>query len=98
MFQFRDTGSEGQVAGFPSFEGGFMLSPRFAVWIIPLNMVLDAGVVSAQDYPHKPIRIVTSAPGGGSDFMARQIAQGLTANLGQQVIVENRSSGVIQGE
>ena len=44
----------------------------------------------------KPIRIVTGASGGSSDFTARLIAQGLTENLRQQVIVDNR--GNIDGE
>src|SRR5262245_10186838 len=47
---------------------------------------------SAQDYPNKPIRIVTSAAGGGADFTARTIAQGISAPLGQSVVVENRIS------
>src|SRR3954469_15986113 len=42
-------------------------------------------------YPNKPIRIVVPfAPGGGSDFIARFIAQRLTDGLGSQVIVENK--------
>src|SRR5437868_7211704 len=46
---------------------------------------------SAQDYPTKPVRIIVPfAPGGGSDFIARFIAQRLTGGLGQQVIVENK--------
>ncbi len=49
-------------------------------------------------YPSKPIRIVTSDAGGGNDFVARLIAQGLTASLGQQGVVDNRPAGVIPGE
>jgi tripartite-type tricarboxylate transporter receptor subunit TctC len=49
------------------------------------------GAVFAQDYPNRPIRIVTSEPGGGSDFTTRVVAQGLTSSLGQQVIVDNRA-------
>jgi hypothetical protein len=43
---------------------------------------------------------VTSEPGGGNDFAARVIAQGLTAPLGQPVVVDNRggASGAIAGE
>ena len=54
-------------------------------------MVLGASAAFGQDYPTKPIRILTGAPGAGSDFAARQIAQGLTTSLGQQVIVDNRA-------
>jgi tripartite-type tricarboxylate transporter receptor subunit TctC len=57
-----------------------------------------AGTTYAQKFPTKPIRIVTSGVGGGTDFVARLIAQGLTDNLNQQVIVDNRASGVIPGE
>src|SRR5262245_35816278 len=57
-----------------------------------------SAVVNGQDYPNKPVRIVTSSPGSGTDFVARQIALGIAGPLGQQVIVDNRPSGVIPGE
>jgi tripartite-type tricarboxylate transporter receptor subunit TctC len=49
-----------------------------------------ASTGSGQTYPAKPVRIVTAAAGGGSDFATRLIATPLGAALGQQVIVDNR--------
>jgi tripartite-type tricarboxylate transporter receptor subunit TctC len=53
-------------------------------------LLATAGSALAQNYPNRPVRFVTAAVGGGIDFSARMIAHGLTASLGQQVIVENR--------
>ena len=48
--------------------------------------------VAAQAYPERVIRIVNPFPPGGSvDVTARILAQKLSENLGQQVIVENRA-------
>ena len=55
-------------------------------------LVVSAGLATAQEYPSKPIRIVTSNVGGNSDFVARQIAQGISGPLGQPVVVDNRTS------
>jgi len=54
--------------------------------------------VNAQEFPSKPIRIIASQAGSSGDFVARTVADGLTKNLGQQVIVDNRGGGVIAGE
>ena len=45
----------------------------------------------AQDFPNKPIRIITDGAGTGNDLMARLVAQGIAGPLGQPVIVDNRS-------
>jgi tripartite-type tricarboxylate transporter receptor subunit TctC len=66
----------------------------FATYLI----VMASGSAIGQDYPSKVVRIFTSQPGGGSDFTARFIAQGISGSLGQPVIVENRGSSVIAAE
>lgn len=48
--------------------------------------------VLAQDYPARSVRMVLPFPaGGGSDLVARIIAQKFSQQLGQQVIVDNRA-------
>ena len=49
----------------------------------------------AQPYPNKSLRIITGTAGGGTDLASRLIAEGLTASLGQQVIIDNRGGGGI---
>ena len=57
-------------------------------------MLVIAGTVCAQNYPNKPIRIVTGEPGGDSDFGARLVAQGIAGSLAQPVVVDNRPSSL----
>ncbi len=54
--------------------------------------LLAAGGAAGQGFPAKPVRIVTADAGGGNDFVARLVQPGLTAGLGQPVVIENRTS------
>jgi tripartite-type tricarboxylate transporter receptor subunit TctC len=66
---------------------------RFAAVIVAAAVVLPAAPLSAQDaYPSKVVRIVTPESGGNADIVARFISIGLSATLGQQVIVDNRGA------
>lgn len=56
----------------------------FAAQTVPLH---------AQEYPTRPVRIITpAAPGGTTDFIARILASHLSKIWGQQAIVDNRAS------
>ena len=57
--------------------------------------------LAQQDYPNKPIRLITpAAQGGTTDLLARIFGQKLGESWGQQVVVDNRASaaGVIAGQ
>src|SRR5689334_3031434 len=64
-----------------------------------LLSLADCGSVWADDYPTRPVRVVVPyAAGGGTDAMARFVARGFEARLGQAFIVENRpGSGTATG-
>jgi tripartite-type tricarboxylate transporter receptor subunit TctC len=55
-----------------------------------LLLALCATSVHAQPYPSRPIRSIMTVA-GGADVVARLVAQGLTASLGQPVVVETQS-------
>lgn len=49
------------------------------------------GSAQAQDYPNKPIRLVAPfAAGASTDFLARTVAQSMSKELGQPVVVDNK--------
>ena len=54
-----------------------MFATRLLVHIAVIGVTLAIGTACGQEYPSKPIRIITAGAGGGSDFDARQIAQGI---------------------
>lgn len=66
-----------------------MINLTFAMFLLAY-----LGNASAADYPNKSLRLVTgSAPAGGSDFVARTLADKMQERFGQPVIVENRAGG-----
>jgi tripartite-type tricarboxylate transporter receptor subunit TctC len=58
-------------------------------WFIALMLAVPPAF--AQTYPSKPIRIIVPfSPGGGTDIIARQVAEKMSASVGQPVVTENR--------
>ena len=56
------------------------------------TMLLLSAPASTQGYPERPIKLVVPFPAGGpSDFFSRILGHGLAAELGQQVVLENRA-------
>ena len=78
-----------------------MPSRCWVSWVLAaMSGIACAGAAFGQNYPGKPIRIITAEAGGGNDFAARLLAQQLTRALGQPAIVENRggAGGAIAAE
>ncbi|WP_230626280.1 Bug family tripartite tricarboxylate transporter substrate binding protein [Cupriavidus necator] len=69
--------------------------------VLALAIAACAFGVRAESFPSKPVRMIVAFPaGGGTDIVARLIAERLTNLWGQQVIVDNRggAGGVIGTE
>jgi len=77
------------------------MTKHCACAIAAIAAVLGFANAAAQGYPAKPVRVIVPSGAGGSvDTLARLVAQKMSASLGQQVVVENRSGsgGVIGTE
>ncbi len=68
-----------------------MFTPMMLSRILLAATLAFALAAHAQDYPTKPIKIIVPfTPGGGTDRIARIVAERLQKKWGQSVIVENR--------
>jgi len=62
--------------------------------LVPLLCATPAQAAAGDDYPSRPVRLlVPNPPGGGSDAVARILAQKLGERLNQQFVVDNRAGG-----
>jgi tripartite-type tricarboxylate transporter receptor subunit TctC len=60
--------------------------------LLYVAMLLWSAPASPQGYPVRSIRLVVPFPSGGpSDFLSRVLGQGMSAALGQQIVLENRT-------
>ena len=67
--------------------------PRAALLVLACLIALASEAFAQSDYPTRPVRIVVnSAPGGGTDILARVVAAHLSKG-GQNFFVENRGGG-----
>src|SRR6266496_2152599 len=75
-------------------EASMLFIARRALAVVLLAITTTAAstaVAWAQGYPDRPLRLVVGFPPGGSgDFLARIIAEELTREIGQPVVVDNR--------
>ena len=67
------------------------------LFLLNILLFLPGGICNAQTtagYPSRPIRVlVPYPPGGGTDIIARTVTTKLAANLGQQMVIDNRGGG-----
>lgn len=67
--------------------------------VLALATLTTPFALAQQPFPDKPIRLVVPfAPGGGTDMIARTIGLGMSKELGQSVVIENKpGAGTIIG-
>jgi len=71
-----------------------MSKARMGRRLLALGLVCACSGAIAAGFPERPLRLVAaSAAGGGTDIIARLLAQRMTEQWGQQVIVDNRPGG-----
>jgi tripartite-type tricarboxylate transporter receptor subunit TctC len=79
------------VRSIYSIPIGCISIPIGCILCVPLWLALIGGPAAAQTYPARPVRIVVpSPPAGGTDIVARVMADHFSKAMGQQFFVENR--------
>jgi len=84
------------------FSGKSTMTTSSRGWVFVLSLAACVSAIAAESgesYPNKPVRlIVGNAPGGGSDFVARLLAQHIS--LGQTIVIDNRAGagGIVAAE
>jgi tripartite-type tricarboxylate transporter receptor subunit TctC len=70
------------------------MSLLIAAWLVAAAGTLAVSPAATQEWPTRAIRIVSPlAPGGAADVLGRTVANQLSADLRQPVVVENRGGG-----
>lgn len=77
-----------------------MIAKSLLIWVVVMCSMTRYAIAQTPGgvYPVKPVRVVVSvAPGGGVDTVARIVAQKLSEQIRQSFVVENRAgaSGII---
>jgi len=65
----------------------------FVPYLAALGLAIP-GASCIQAYPHKLVRVILSSPGGGTDIVARMVAEGMSKSIGVPFIVESRQPSV----
>src|SRR5258706_7320546 len=81
----------GNCSALPDMEDDPIGPVRFTTLLV-VALFFGAALAQSPGYPSRTIRLVAgTAPGGITDYLARMSAEGLTARLGAQVVVENKA-------